>query len=251
MPQLCGFILFLSMGTPESPPLASSLHSDLYGHYATLRQKGDLCEPSLLSKISTEEPVPFLDELWRQDPSHTAFARRLGEIAQAHPLLPLVSAQVEEVSALKMLNYPPSLQKGAGVAAVKRVLGKERAAEFSFMALGENTDGEVEYAACALARQEASSVPPLCDKPVLHFGDLVVSREYRNSPLGARMYREMLTKAVMAGLTSVETDARGATASRFLKSGRLLERWGFKIAAEGQPVTFDDEVIYPLRLTIS
>ena len=242
------------MSAYEYAPPASALHSELYGHYTALRGKGVLREPSTFRRITAAEgPTPSLDQIWQKYPESRAFARALGRIAESRTLLPIVTPTIEDVSALKMQCYPPLLRAGATPEAVERALGKQRALEFSFLALGKGARGEVEYAGCALARQEPSSLPPTLKEPVLHFGDLVVAREYHNSTLACRMYREMLARAIAAGLYAVETDARGATAYKFLKGGRLLACWGFKIEAEGSPQVIganneDREVIYHVRL---
>ncbi len=218
---------------PESPVPFSAASTDLQllQVYADAKTEAQIPGVSLSDMIRSlpQAPSPYIDELYAYTQGDiTLMAREMwrtatergGEIAS--PLVPAFG-RAEAIAGLMRDNYPATFRLCTRVPSVESALQRQDADTLSFLALGDTGAGSIHAAAC-MAYAGTSKFDKQSTTEVVRLDHMVVTPALRRSLLGIHMFRELVVRAEVLGLQTVEMLTRESTSYRGFKPGSMLAR---------------------------
>ena len=152
--------------------------------------------------------------------------------------LPLVSCNDRSDAIVDLMkdNYPDAFQVHADTERIEAALAKKCAKHLSFLAL-HNTVHGVDYAAVCRAYAGQSWLYPDAEGEVVHIDHMLVGADQRRTLLGIKMFKELLRRAEMCGLHTVEMLTREDTSYRGFTddslTSKLLSDIGYTIEDHG------------------
>lgn len=152
--------------------------------------------------------------------------------------LPLVSCVDRSLAIADLMrdNYPEAFQVHADTERIRAALSKKCAKRLSFLALQDTGEG-VDYAAVCRAYAGKSWLYPDSNDEVVHIDHMLVGADQRRTLLGIKMFKELLRRAEMCGMQTIEmltredTSYRGFTPDAF--TSKMLADRGYRIEDHG------------------
>lgn len=218
--------------------------SELLAIYNSAMEQVPLPELSMRENLfgNTNQASPLLDTLYSDSNGRVAVVKdKLVDSAierNGERPLPLVSCvnRSTVIADLMRDNYPEAFQAHADTERITTALSKKCAKHLSFLALHDTGEG-ANYAGVCRAYAGKSWLYPDSSDEVVHIDHMLIGADQRRTLLGIKMFKELLRRAEMCGIQTIEmltredTSYRGFTADAF--TSELLADRGYGIEDHG------------------